>query len=106
MSKSSSKIFTCLSAFFFAAAILTFALHYERYGFRLANCSICTSKDSSSLSLQKVKNDSPQPASIVNRPWLINALPKRQEKLLITEPVCIFSLLSESVANKAPPIFS
>ncbi len=106
MNKSSSKILICLSAFFFIAAILTFAFHYEPYAFRLNSCSICSIKDSTSLSVHKGKNNSLPTTFIVCRPWLIEVLPKLYETLLIAEPVRSLSLLSDSLPNKAPPIFS
>ncbi len=106
MRKSSLKILPCLSAFFFTAAFLTFAFHYDRYGFQLSNCSICSIKDSTPLSFHKVKSDCGPAALMTNLPCLINVFPKLQEILLTPDPVGIPSLLSDSVANKASPIFS
>jgi hypothetical protein len=105
ISKLFQKIQVFLSAIFFLVAILTITYHYESYAFRLADCSICNFKKSTSFSIQKVKND-PLSALILFRPWLKDDLPALHEIFLTDGPVYIPSLFSYSLCNKAPPIFS
>ena len=99
------KICIFLSANFFLLAILTLAFHYERYTFRLAGCSICNIKYSTSLSVQKIMSD-PLSAMAANHPWAEGILPASHEILSTDAPVHIPSLLSCTLFNKAPPIFS
>ena len=105
MEKIPPKIYIFLSSIFFLLAILTLAFHYERYTFRLAGCSICNIKNSTSLSVQKIKSD-PLPAMGANHPWPEEILPTSREILSPDAPVHIPSLLSCSLFNKAPPIIS
>ena len=99
------KIYILLSAYFFLVAILTIAFHYERYTFRLAECSICNIKNSTSLSVQKVKCDPPSDMA-ADHPPQGGVLPALNETLLTDVPVHIPSLLSCALFNKAPPIIS
>ncbi len=105
MKKISPKIYIFLSSFFFLLAILTIAYHSERYPFRLAGCSICKIKYSTSLSVQKINGD-PLSAMAVNHPWSEGVFPEAHEILSTDASVHIPSLLSCSLLNKAPPIFS
>ena len=98
-------IYIFLSAIFFLLGILTLAFHYERYTFRLAGCSICNIKYSTSLSVQKINSD-PLSAMAANHPWPEAILPASHEILSTDAPVYIPSLLSCSLFNKAPPIIS
>jgi hypothetical protein len=99
------KIYITLLAFFFLSAILTIAFHYERYIFLLAGCSICNIKNSTSLSVQKVKTD-PLSAMVSGCPWAGEILAASKEISLIDGPAFIPSLLSCTLFNKAPPIIS
>jgi len=105
MKKIAPKISIFLSAFFFLLAILTLAFHYERYTFRLAGCSICTIKYSTTLSVQKITSD-PLSAMAADRPWLGAILPASHEILLTDAPAHIPSLFFCTLFNKAPPIIS
>ena len=105
MKKIRLKSYIILSAFFFLSAILTFAYHYERYTFRLAGCSICSIKYSTSLSVQKINIDPPS-AIAVPRPWPGATLPATYGLLSTEEPVYIPSLFSFSLFNKAPPVIA
>jgi hypothetical protein len=104
MKKFHPKIYIFLSSVFFLLAILTLAFHYERYIYRLAGCSICNIKNSTSLSFQKMKSD-PLSAMPVTDPWAEAILPASYELLSPDAPVHIPSLHSGSLFNKAPPIF-
>ena len=105
MKKISPKIFISLSAFFFLLAILTLAFHYERYTFRLAGCSICNIKYSTSLSVQKITSE-PLSAMAADRPWLGAILLASRETLLTDAPAHIPLLFSCTLFNKAPPVIS
>ena len=105
MKKISPKIYIFLSSFFFLLAILTIAYHSERYTFRLAGCSLCNFKYSTSLSVQKINSD-PLPAMAANHPWPEAILPASHEILSTDASVHIPSILSCSLLNKSPPIFS
>ncbi len=105
MEKIPPKIYIFLSSIFFLLAILTLAVHYERYTIRLAGCSICNIKNSTSLSVQKIMSD-PLSAMAANHPWSEAILPTAHEILSTDAPVHIPSLLSCSLFNKAPPIIS
>jgi len=104
-SRSVKKITVFLSSIIFLLAILTLAFHYERYSYRLAGCSICNIKNSTSLSVQKIMSD-PLSAMTANHPWPEEILPASPEILSADAPVHIPSLLSCTLFNKAPPIFS
>ena len=105
MKKIPSKICIFLSASFFLLSILTLAFHYERCSYRLAGCSICNIKNSTSLSVQKIMSD-PLSAMAANHPWPEEILPASPEILLTDAWVHIPSVLSCTLFNKAPPIFS
>ncbi len=105
MKKIPLKICIYLSAVFFLLGILTIAFHYERYNFRLAPCSICNIKYSSSLSAQKIKTGHLS-VMIADRLWPGPILPASHELLLTDTPAHIPLLLSYTVFNKAPPIIS
>ena len=105
MKKIPLNIYISLSAAFFLLAILTLAFHYERYGFRLAGCSICNIKNSTSLSVQKIKSD-PLSAMAFDRPWPGALLLASRETLLTGAPGDIPLLLSCTLFNKAPPVIS
>lgn len=105
MKKIPLNIYISLSAAFFLLAILTLAFHYERYAVRLAGCSICNLKNSTSLSVQKVKSD-PLSAMAAERPWLGAILPASPAILLTDAQTHIPLLLSCTLFNKAPPVIS
>ena len=105
MKKTLFKIHISLLTFFFLLAILTLAFHYERYAFRLAGCSICNIKNSTSLSVQKINNE-PLSAMAVDRPWLGGVLLASSEPSFTDAPVGIPLLLSCTLFNKAPPVIS
>ncbi len=105
MKKIPAKIYTSLLALFFVLAILTLAFHYERYAFRLAGCSICNIKNSTSLSVQKVKDD-PLTAMAVDRPLPGEILSSSPEILQTDSQAHIPLLLCWTLFNKAPPIIS
>jgi hypothetical protein len=105
MKKIPPKIFISLSVIIFLLAILTLAFHYERYTFRLAGCSICNIKNSTSLLVQKITSD-PLSAMVANHPWPEEILTASLEILPADAEIYIPSLLSCALFNKAPPIFS
>jgi len=105
MKKTLLKIHISLLTFFFVLAILTLAFHYERYAFRLAGCSICNIKNSTSLSVQKIKSE-PLSAMAFDRPWLGAILLASRETLLTKAPGDIPLLFSCTLFNKAPPVIS
>jgi hypothetical protein len=105
LNKIHSKNYILLSGIFFLLAILTLAFHFERYTFRLAGCSICHIKDSTSLSVQKIKSD-PLSAMAANPPRPEGVLRPSHEIFSTDAPVHIPSLLSCALFNKAPPTFS
>jgi hypothetical protein len=105
MKKTPFKIHISLLTFFFLLAILTLAFHYERYTFRLAGCSICNIKNSTTLSVQKIKSD-PLPAIAADRPWRGAILLASCKTLLTYAPADIPLLFSYALFNKAPPVIS
>jgi hypothetical protein len=105
MKKATLKIHISLLTFFFLLAILTLAFHYERYTFRLAGCSICNIKNSTTLSVQKIKSDPLSPMA-AGRPWTAAIFLGSPEILSAEAPAYVPLLFSCTLFNKAPPIIS